>query len=169
MFVYSSKSDSTKYNNCGIVISSLYLIFTLVNKEIVNSKISERLSDEEIEYNSLLTMPVGIANINWYGVAKSQDSIYMFQHSVLSHLDNPIEVFPINEDYLNLIDQRMADKMRWFAKGYYTVEKVNDKIRIYNLQVDMRGIINTENIKAPTAGYFEISKNGKFSSGSHKL
>ena len=169
LFVYSSKSDSTKYNTYGIVISSLYLIFTLINKEIVNSKISERLSDEKIEYNSLLTMPVGIANINWYGVAKSQDSIYMLQHSVLLHIDNSIEVFPINDEYLNLIDQRTADKMRWFAKGYYTVEKVNDKIRIYNLQVDMRGIIKTENIKAPTAGYFEIENiNGisKFSSGS---
>jgi len=169
LFVYSSKSDSTKYNNCGVVISSLYLIFTLVNKEIVNSKISERLSDEEIEYNSLLTMPVGIANINWYGVAKSQDSIYMFQHSVLSHLDNSIEVFPINEEYLNLIESNIADKMRWFAKGFYTVEKVNDKVRVYNLQIDMRGIKKEGNKTLPTAGYFEISKNGNFSSGSHKL
>lgn len=168
LFVYNSKSDSTKYNTYGIVISSLYLIFTLVNKEIVNAKISERLNHEKIKYASLLTMPVGIANINWYGVAKSQDSIYMFQHSILSSFESKIEAFPINDEYLSLTKDYIADKMRWFAKGFYTVEKVNDNIRVYNLQVDMRGIIREENKTFPTAGYFEISKNGDFSSGSHK-
>jgi len=168
LFVYGSKLDSTKYNTYGIVISSLYLIFTLVNKEIVNGKISARLNHEKIEYTSLLTMPVGIGNINWYGVAKSQDSIYMFQHSVLSSFDSKITAFPINEKYLSLTEDYIADKMRWFAKGFYTVEKVDNKIRVYNLQVDMRGIITKENKTFPTAGYFEISKNGDFSSGSHK-
>jgi inner membrane protein len=59
--------------------------------------------------------------------------------------------------------------MRWFAKGFYTVDKADGKIRIYNLQVDMRGSINTEDKRAPTVGYFEIStRNGlsEFSSGS---
>lgn len=168
LFVYGSKSDSTKYNTYGIVISSLYLIFTLVNKEIVNGKISARLNHEKIEYTSLLTMPVGIGNINWYGVAKSQDSIYMFHYSILSNFGSKIKAFPVNDEYLSLTEDYIADKMRWFAKGFYTVEKVNDKIRVYNLQVDMRGIIMEGNKTFPTAGYFEISKNGDFSSGSHK-
>ena len=146
-------------------------MFTLLNKEGVKAKISNSLSNEKIEYSSLLTMPVGIANINWYGVAKGKDSIYMVKHEIFSNTDNPIEVFPINEEYLNQIDSNVAEKMRWFAKGFYTVEKENEKIRIYNLQVDMRGIVIIGNKKAPTAGYFEIlSSNGitDFSSGSLK-
>ena len=31
-----------------------------------------------------------------------------------------------------------------------------DKVRIYNLQVDMRGVVKDGNKKAPTVGYFEI-------------
>ena len=96
----------------------MYLIFTVVNKEAVKAKISDRISDENIEYSSLLTMPVGIANVNWYGVAKGKKSIYMLKHSILSDVNNPIEVFPINEEYLNQIDRNIADKMRWFAKGF---------------------------------------------------
>ena len=116
-------------------------------------------------------MPVGIANVNWYGVAKGRDSIYMLKYSLISDTDNSINVFPINEEYLNLIDSNIAQKMRWFAQGFYTVEKENETIRIYNLQVDMRGVVEIGNKKAPTAGYFEISnKDGKteFSSGSIK-
>jgi len=62
--------------------------------------------------------------------------------------------------------------MRWFAKGFYAVQKNKDKIRFYNLQVDMRGIFNNGYIKAPTLGYFEITskKNGnyEFSSDTHQ-
>ncbi len=171
LWFYKSKLERSTFNNYGLLISSLYLIFTLINKEVVKTKISERFSLESIEYNSLLTMPIGIANINWYSVAKGTDSIYMIKHALFSNRDNPIDAFPINEDYLNQIDQQVADKMRWFAKGFYTVEKENNKVRVYNLQVDMRGIVIVDNKKAPTAGYFEVSNiNGQsvFSSGSIK-
>lgn len=171
--IWTSKSNNRKsiFNKSGLTISSLYLLFTLINKEVVKTKVSTKFANQNIEYNSLLTMPVGMANINWYGVAKGRDSIYMLKHSILSNEDYLIESFPINEEYLNQIDRKVADKMRWFAKGFYTVEKENEKIRIYNLQVDMRGILKIGNKKVPTAGYFEISsKNGKseFSSGSIK-
>jgi inner membrane protein len=169
LWIYKSKPKRSIFNRYGLIISSFYLVLTLLNKEGVKAKISNRLSKEKIEYSALLTMPVGIANINWYGVAKGKDSIYMLKHDFFSNTNNPIEVFPINEAYLNLIDRNVAEKMRWFSKGFYTVEKENEKIRIYNLQVDMRGIVTTGNKKAPTAGYFEIStSNGQtdFSSGS---
>ncbi len=171
LWIYKSPPKSSKFNNYGLIISSLYLVFTLINKEVVKTSIANKMSIENIEYTSLLTMPVGIANINWYGVAKGKDSLYMVKHSILSETDNPIEVFPINEEYLNEIDKEIADKMRWFAKGNYTVEKENGKIRIYNLQVDMRGIVKVGDKMAPTMGYFEVSnKTGKpeFSSGSIK-
>lgn len=171
LWIYKSKPNRSKFNSYGLIISSLYLIFTLINKEAVKTNISDRMANENIEYSSMLTMPVGIANINWYGVAKGNDSIYMLKHSILSDTNNPIEVFPIHDEYLNQIDKNIADKMRWFAKGFYIVDKDDEKIRIYNLQVDMRGIVKIGNKKAPTAGYFEISeRNGKseFSSGSIK-
>ena len=169
--IWTSKSNNRKsiFNKSGLIISSLYLLFTLINKEVVKTKVSTKFANQSIEYNSLLTMPVGMANINWYGLAKGRDSIYMLKHSILSNEYYFIESFPINEEYLNQIDRKVADKMRWFAKGFYTVEKENGKIRIYNLQVDMRGIVKIGNKKAPTAGYFEVSnQNGRFefSSGS---
>ncbi len=171
LWVYKSKPQRSIFNRYGLIISSLYLIFTLLHKEGVKAQISNRLANEKIEYTALMTMSVGIANINWYGVAKGQDSIYMMKYGLFSNTDTPIEIFPIHEAYLNEIDSTVAEKMRWFAKGFYTVEKENEKIRIYNLQVDMRGIIRTGNKKAPTAGYFEISSHGgktDFSSGSIK-
>ena len=169
VWIYKSSKKKSIFNRYGLIISSLYLIFTLLNKGNVKANISEKLNNKNIEYDSLLTMPVGIGNINWYGVAKDKDSIYMLKHSILTNSNSSIESFAINEKYLYQIDEKVAEKMRWFAKGFYTVEKVNDKIRIYNLQVDMRGIVKDGNKKAPTVGYFEIQNiNGEtvFTSGS---
>lgn len=157
------------YNNFGLLLSTLYLMLTLINKQQVDRKLSSIFTSEKIKYTRLLTMPVGIANINWYGVAKGSDSLYMRKYSILNDHNYVIFSFPINDTYLNELDPEIAEKMRWFSKGFYTVEKVNGNIRIYNLQVDMRGTVNNKNYYAPTVGYFEIlEKNGKveFSSGS---
>ena len=65
------------------------------------------------------------------------------------------------------VDKEVADKMKWFAKDFYTIDEYQGKIRFFNLQVDMRGIIKNDSVKVPTAGYFELSKNGSkdFDSG----
>ena len=142
------------FNHYGLIISTLYLAFTLANKQFVASDIATKYASQNIEYHDLMTMPVGIANTNWYGVAKNRDSIYLMQHDVWSDQVYSVETFPINEHYLDEVDEEMAELMRWFAKGFYTVDKKNEKIRIYNLQVDMRGIVRDGTKKAPTAGYF---------------
>jgi inner membrane protein len=172
LWIYKSSTNRSLYNKWGLILSSAYLVFTLINKERVNSNIENEFAINDIQYNSLMTMPVGIANINWYGVAKATDSLHMIQYSPFSKDKEKIESFPVNEELLKKVDPEMANMMRWFAKGNYTVTKENDKIRIYNLQVDMRGIVEENGKKAPTVGYFEIAtKNGKseFSSGSIKV
>lgn len=169
LWVFRSKSKRFWFNTIGLLISSLYLLFTLVNKESVETAISERLAKENITYDSMMTMPVGVANINWYGVAKGKDQLYLLKYAQFTDEENPIHVFPVNEDYLDEVSPLMAEKMRWFAKGFYTVDKVDDKIRIYNLQVDMRGVVRDGTKEAPTVGYFEIttgSGEDQFSSGS---
>jgi len=160
--VHPTLYNRSKFTNYGLWISTLYLLLTLVHKEIVTEKFTTSFSEKNINPKALLTMPVGIANLNWYGVAKTKDSLYMQHYSLLNGLKNEIHSFPIHEQYLEGVDKEMADKMRWFAKGFYTVDKVKDQVRIYNLQVDMRGIISDGNKLVPTAGYFKLyTQNGK--------
>lgn len=167
----TSNPNRSTFNNYGLIISSIYLMLTLFHKQIVETNIENRLQQNTIAYQSLLTMPVGSGNIRWYGVAKTTDSIFMLQYHLFKDAPKEPESFPINDELLDLINPEVAAIMRWFAKGFYTVEEQNGKIRIYNLQVDMRGVISNDSLHAPTAGYFEVEiANGgtNFSSGSHK-
>ena len=96
----------------------------------------------------------------------------MHKYSILNDDQVPFEYFPSNDYLLEGVNPTLVDRMKWFAKGFYTVEKDDDQFRFYNLQVDMRGIVKNDGMKAPTAGYFVIipKENGgfKFTSGTHK-
>ncbi len=171
LFVFKDKPSKAVYNYIGIAVSTLYLLATLGVKNHVKEHFRTALAQKNIAYDSLLTMPVGIANINWYGVAKTKDGLYMHKYSILHDAEFPFEYFPINDHLLEGVNLEVVHKMKWFAKGFYTVAKDKENIRFYNLQVDMRGIINNGDLKAPTAGYFEITPaldgGFEFSSGSH--
>ena len=168
LFIYRTQPNRVMYCYIGMSLSSIYLLLTLVVKSHVNNYFESELAQQNISYTSILTMPVGVANINWYGVAKTDEGIYMKSYSLLNNSEETFEYFPTNEFLLDELNPILSNKMRWFAKDSYTVEKSGDKIRIYNLQVDMRGIIKNDSIFAPTAGYFEVPPlpNGTFEFGS---
>lgn len=106
-----------------------------------------------------VTVPVGMSGINRYGVAKTDDGVFMGKYS--NWADNIIELtyFPIQNELLTDIDPILAERLKWFAKDYYTVARSENGIRFYNLQCDMQGIQDLElGEKAPTAFYFEVVK-----------
>jgi inner membrane protein len=172
LFIFKNKPLRPVYNYIGMAVSTLYLLGTLGVKNHVEHHFQTELAEQHIAYNSLLTMPVGIANINWYGVAKTDDGLYMHNYSIIHDDHLPFEYFPSNDYLLEGLNPILVNKMKWFAKGFYTLEKDGDKLRFYNLQVDMRGIVQDGEIKAPTVGYFVITphEDGSFgfSSGMHK-
>jgi len=56
----------------------------------------------------------------------------MHKYSILNNDQIPFEYFPTNNYLLEDVNPELVDKMKWFAKGFYTVEKGNDQLRFYN-------------------------------------
>lgn len=156
LFIPRLKPNMFRWNAVGLMVSSLYLIFTFTVKMKVNGRLEADLSNEDIRWTNLLTMPVGVASMNWYGVATTDAGIYMKKYTLFADTNEPFQFFPQNDLLLNNLEPEVARTMRWFAKGFYTAEAVGDTIRIYNLQVDMRGMVLDRIPPAPTKGYFEF-------------
>jgi len=172
IYFFKRKPSRSLYNYAGIVVSSFYLLCTLGVKQHVKKHFLLELAEQNISHTALLTMPVGVAGVNWYGVAKTDEGLYMHKYSIISDEHPPFEYFPINDHLLADLNPVFVNKMKWFSKGFYTVAEHQNAIRFYNLQVDMRGVVHLADTKAPTAGYFEIvprEEGGfEFSSGAHK-
>lgn len=160
------KQDMYRWNRLGLIVSTLYLVFTFGIKQRISGMLQNDLRVHHIESQKQLTMPVGMASIYWYGVAKTTEGLYMKKYSVLGS-DEELTFFPTNESILRNLDPEVTATMRWFAKGFYTAEADGDTIRVYNLQVDMRGMTLDRNPAAPTKGFFEFIKkeNGGYSYG----
>ena len=171
---YCRKTDKQRGlpNYIGLVISSFYLLFTLTNKQHIEQVFCTQLKEQNIPSTQLLTIPVKVGNVIWYGVAKDHSNLHIGKYNSFKKNKIKFHTFPINDHLLKELDELLVYRMKWFAKGFYTVVKKNDKIRIYNMQCDMQGIRKFGNYKAPTAFYFELSphKDGTYqlSSGMHQ-
>ena len=145
------------FNKIGLLISTIYLVGTLGVKQYVKAQFNTALNKQNISYSRLLTVPVAVGSINWYGVAKSAEGVYIGKYSNLRCNQIEFEYFPINDYLLENIDPWLVNRLQWFSKGFYTVSKSDETISLYSLKVDMRGIFEMGNYKAPTVGYFEIT------------
>lgn len=158
-------------NNIGLVVSSLYLLFTLANKQNAEQVFQTQLEEQNIPFFRMLTVPVAIGNTTWYGVAKDKTHLHIGKYSHWKKNKIEFHSFPINEKLLVGLDEKLVDRMKWFAKGFYTVAEKDGKIRNYNMQCDMQGVREFGGYKAPTAFYYEITpkENGGYdlTSGMH--
>ena len=68
-------------NNLGLIASSLYLMFTLANKQHIENVFQNQMEAQNIPHFRLLTVPVAIGNGIWYGVAKDADSLHIGKYS----------------------------------------------------------------------------------------
>ena len=154
---FRKKTSAPKFNQWGLIISSAYLIGTLGIKTLVEHNIKSQLSDKNLSYSDLLSVSVGFASMNWYGVARNEENLYLGKYNVLENNDIHFDQFAINDQLLNEVEPKLVDRLKWFSKGFYTVAQSDDKIRLYNMQCDMQGVRTFGDYKAPTAFYFEIT------------
>lgn len=144
-------------NNIGLIISSMYLLFTLANKQHIQREFYAQLRSQNIPSYGLLTVPVKIGNLEWYGVAKDASNLYIGRYNMLDRNLIHFESFPINEKLLAEIDPALEEKIKWVAQGNFTVAEKDGTIRVYNMQCDMQGVRTYGNYKAPTEFYYQIT------------
>ncbi len=163
--------ERSSLNLLGLALSSIYLLSTLFIKDRITDRLLRDLTAEHVDHIDIATIPVGVASLHWYGMARDEQRLYLKKYALLDDSTDAFQVFDRNEELLDLLTIEQSEVMRWFAKGFYTVSKEGNDLIFYNLQVDMRGVVHTDSIYAPTVGYFRFSESGdgtyEYGSGSH--
>lgn len=127
-----------KLNNIGLIISSLYMIFTLINKQYINQVFTKSLEEKGINFSRYMTTPTILNNVLWSGVAESDSSYFFGQYSWFDHE----EKFEINEISKNrnlagiaLDTDHTLKTLAWFSNGYYSLNSTNaDSLQWYDLR-----------------------------------
>lgn len=139
-------------NGAGIVISTLYLVWTINNKFKVNKIFEDNLSQQKIPYERYMTSPTIMNNILWYCVADGESHYYRAFYSLLDSSQN-MTIDSIRKQHY-LLDQyegqRPIEILQWFSNDYYVVRPIlngqdDGHLKYYDVRFGAPGMGNSKN------------------------
>ncbi|MDX2245836.1 MAG: metal-dependent hydrolase [Bacteroidia bacterium] len=130
------------WNTAGLVISSLYMIVTLVNKLEVNAVFTNALHEQGKSVVRLSTYPTPLNNLLWYCVAEEPSGYDIGYYSLLGD-PRSISFIHIPKNH-QLIkgqeDNYVIDRLDWVSQGYYSLETRGDTLLWHDLRF---GLLNS--------------------------
>ena len=119
-----------RLNHIGLFISTAYLCFTLVNKELVTHQFEKALEAQNISYREgrIFTQPTPLNNWMWQATIETDKGYYF---GIFNWIDRrPEFIFsPNNHELLNQAEGSQAlDRLKWFSNDYYIGQEREGKL-----------------------------------------
>jgi inner membrane protein len=120
----------------GISLSFIYLVYTCINKLIIDAAVTRALTQQHIPRKQSLTTPTPLNNWLWYVVAGNDSGYYVGYRSVFERGGQiHFEYFPRSESLLNnFSDKGDLKRLMQFSQGFYTVEQWKDTLVFNDLR-----------------------------------
>ncbi len=125
-----------KINYAGLVVSSTYLVLTVVNKQIVNGTFEDALASKQIKFERYTTKPAPFNNILWTAVIELDEGYYTGYYSFLDR-DEDISFSYVDKKHELLGGLPPDDNLStliYITNGYYSVEKLDDRLLLHDLR-----------------------------------
>jgi inner membrane protein len=120
----------------GLVISSLYISYALLNKYNIDREAQRIFQQQNIFPAHYFTTPTPLNNLLWYVVAEGKRGFHIGYRPVFDKKDSiAFEYFSRNDSLLlPMADHEDLQKLLRFSQGYYTVEQRNDTLVFNDLR-----------------------------------
>jgi inner membrane protein len=123
------------YNNLGLIVSSSYLVLTLVFKGIAAQNFSKALNQQQISYKSFDTKPAPLTTFLWAANVETETSFLIGNYSFFDTKAIQFSSFPKNHELLgDLIHKDNVRRMINISQGWYTINKENNKLYFNDLR-----------------------------------
>ncbi len=125
-----------KLATLGLLISCLYLGYSLINKYVVNNELKNILRKQNISYNRYFTTPTPLNTWLWFAVAEVDSGYYVGYRSVFDKTEEmPFTFIKRNEHLLvGWENDHSLQQLKKFSQGYYTVELQSDTLVFNDLR-----------------------------------
>jgi inner membrane protein len=138
MFLGRSTLSRKRINQTGILISTSYLLLTVIIKFASFTKFEDALSNQKIDYEEISTRPSAMNTILWNANVDAQDAYYIGDYSFFDSQPIRFKKYPKNrsqvpdlshpQSKINL--QRMID----ISQGWYLLEKKEGTWYFYDMR-----------------------------------
>jgi inner membrane protein len=132
-----SQVQAVRFNTWGIVISSLYIGWSLAAKVYIDNKIEAAFVQKNMHITRYISTPAPLTTFLWRVIAMSDEQYYEGYASVF---DTPAELtftpFVTNPSLLKGIEDEWGLKrLQWFTKGFYAIKRDDNNIILADLRM----------------------------------
>ena len=124
-------------NRVGLVVSSLYLAWTVPASFAAEHNFKSALQVQNIEYGRIYTSPAPFNSLLWRAVVMADNGYYEAWYSLLdASNDIRFNYYPSERNLLDGIeDYWPLQRLQWFSRGIYSVARIQDDIVISDLRM----------------------------------
>ena len=156
---YKRTNAKRKYTNyAGLIISSCYLIFTVITKFYVTNIFKQRLAKQSIYCEQYTTNPTIMNSFLWRFIGKNQDKFKIGYYSIFGSSDIQFLTYEQNKA---LLPQKIATdpnfkRIEKITDYKYFIYLKNNEIRIKNLK--MAPFLGWKELKDYEGSYIRIKQ-----------
>ncbi len=132
-----AKSDyRTRWVTAGILISSCYICYALVNKYSIDRDAQKIIRQQNIFVTRYFSTPTQLNNWLWYIVAEDKNGYHIGYRSVFDKKDSiSFQYFSRNDSLLTpMLNHDDLQQLLLFSQGYYTAEQRSDTLVFNDLR-----------------------------------
>ncbi|WP_299780908.1 metal-dependent hydrolase [uncultured Formosa sp.] len=123
------------YNNWGLVLSSIYLVITVILKGIAFTKFQSALQDQDIYYTDLDTRPSPLNTILWTANVDTKEAYLVGHYSFFDTKPITFYSYPKHHEYVDEFKTNTKlQRMIAISKGWYTISKNNQNLYFNDLR-----------------------------------
>jgi inner membrane protein len=136
-FIKNNPKRALKLNTIGLIVSSLYLVWSIGAKVYVSSVAEKSILKNNITVSNTLVGPSPFNTLLWRVIAMTDSGYVEGAYSLLDRSDNiDFKFYSSEKDLLNPIaNDWNVKRLQWFTKDFYKVSNIANKIVITDLRM----------------------------------
>ncbi|MEX2350226.1 MAG: metal-dependent hydrolase [Flavobacteriaceae bacterium] len=143
MFQGRTTAKRRKYNRLGLIISSSYLVLTLIIKGITFGRFTDALEEQNITYLQMQTKPAPLSAVLWTANVETKDAFLIGDYSLFDTQPISFNSFPKNHHLLaDWIDKPNVQRLIKIAEdGWFTITEKDGDVYFNDLRF---GLLNND-------------------------
>lgn len=136
----------TKYNNLALLISSSYMLATIIFKSIAYVQTKDSVIKQGIAYTEIETRPTPFNSILWNATIETDSSFYIGYYSLLDK-NNTIDFVRFDKNHAllgEMSNEKTLKRLVKLSEGKYTIRKKGNKIIFNDLRFGQRGLVSSD-------------------------
>lgn len=132
-----NRKRSFRANQLGLLLSSLYLAFTIGTKLHVEQRIAHAVEAQQIEATSWFTTPAPLTTLLWRTVIMTETGYYEGFYSLFDG-ETPLKLYhyPSDTSLLEPLNSNWSvNRLIWFTHGFYAVNQQDSSVIVSDLRM----------------------------------